>query len=63
MRNSSIARSITIRGDDLMGYGKPDYSKKWRFDLADFNGDGCVAYFAPKGWFFYSEIPRNRQSG
>ena len=40
MRNSSIARSIAIRGDDLMGYGKPDYSKKWWFDLADLNGDG-----------------------
>ena len=40
MRNSSIARSIAIRGDDLMGYGKPDYSKKWWFDLVDLNGDG-----------------------
>ena len=40
MRNSSIARSIAISGDDLMGYGKPDYSKKWWFDLVDLNGDG-----------------------
>ena len=40
MRNSSIARSIAIRGDDLMGYGKPDYSKKWWLDLANLNGDG-----------------------
>jgi hypothetical protein len=43
MRNSSIARSIAIRGDDLLGYGKPDYSKKWWFDLADLNGDGVLS--------------------
>ncbi len=42
MRNSSIARSIAIRGDDFMGYGKPDYSKKWWFDLADIQGDGVL---------------------
>jgi 3-chloro-4-hydroxyphenylacetate reductive dehalogenase len=42
MRNSSIARSIAIKGDDLMGYGKPDYSKKWWFDLVDLNGDGIL---------------------
>jgi len=42
MRNSSIARSIAIRGDDLMGYGKTDYRKKWWFDLADFKGDGVL---------------------
>ena len=42
MRNSSIARSIAIHGDDLLGYGKPDYSKKWWFDLADVNGDGVL---------------------
>ena len=42
MRHSSIARSIAIRGDDLMGYGKPDYSKKWWFDLADIQGDGVL---------------------
>ena len=42
MRNSSIARSIAIQGDDLMGYGKPDYSQKWWFDLVDVNGDGIL---------------------
>ena len=42
MRNSSVARSIAIRGDDLLGYGKPDYSKKWWFDLADLDGDGVL---------------------
>ena len=41
-RNSSLARSIAIRGDDLMGYGKPDYSKKWWFDLEDVEGDGLL---------------------
>ncbi len=42
MRNSAIARSIAICGDDLMGYGKPDYSKKWWLDLADLKGDGVL---------------------
>ena len=42
IRNSSFARSIAIRGDDLVGYGKPDYSKKWWFDLADLKGDGIL---------------------
>ena len=42
MRNSSLARSIAIKGDDLMGYGKPDYSKKWWFDLVDVNGNGLL---------------------
>ena len=42
MRNSSIARSLAIWGDDLLGYGKPDYSKKWWFDLEDVNGDGIL---------------------
>jgi hypothetical protein len=42
MRNSSFARSIAIRGDDLMGYGKPDHTKKWWFDLEDAAGDGIL---------------------
>jgi 3-chloro-4-hydroxyphenylacetate reductive dehalogenase len=42
MRNSSFARSIAIKGNDLMGYGKPDYSKKWWFDLVDTKGDGIL---------------------
>jgi hypothetical protein len=25
-----------------MGYGKPDYSKKWWFDLGDLDGDGIL---------------------
>ena len=42
VRNSSFVRSIAIRGDDLMGYGKSDYSKKWWFDLEDVEGDGVL---------------------
>jgi reductive dehalogenase len=42
MRHSGIARSLAIRGDDLLGYGKPDYSKKWWFDLEDVAGDGTL---------------------
>ena len=38
MRHSSLARNVAIWGDDLMGYGKPDYSKKWLFDLEDVDG-------------------------
>ena len=26
MRHSGIARSLAIRGDDFLGYGKPDYN-------------------------------------
>ncbi|MGP8079961.1 MAG: reductive dehalogenase [Dehalococcoidales bacterium] len=39
---SALARSIAVRGDDWLGYGKPDYSKKWWFDLVDINGDGLL---------------------
>jgi 3-chloro-4-hydroxyphenylacetate reductive dehalogenase len=42
MRHSSVARSLAIRGDDLLGYGKPDHSKKWWFDLEDAAGDGTL---------------------
>ncbi len=42
MRKSSLARKFAIIGDDLLGYGKPDYSKKWWFDLEDVNGDGIL---------------------
>ncbi len=48
MRNSSLARSLAIWGDDLLGYGKPDYSQKWWFDLEDVNGDGILTAPANK---------------
>jgi hypothetical protein len=38
MRHSSVARSLAIRGDDLFGYGKADYSKKWWFQLECVDG-------------------------
>lgn len=38
MRHSSLARSIAIRGDDLMGYGKPHPDRQWWFDLEDVDG-------------------------
>jgi hypothetical protein len=42
MRKSALARSLAIKGDDFFGYGKPDYSKKWWFDLEDVHGDGVL---------------------
>ena len=48
MRHVGAARQFGIWGDDLLGYGKPDYSKKWWFDLEDVNGDGILT------------IPKNR---
>ena len=42
VRHSGIARSLAVWGDDLLGYGKPDYSNKWWFDLEDVNGDGTL---------------------
>ncbi len=38
MRHSSIARSIAIWGDDLLGYGNPHPEKKWWIDLEDVDG-------------------------
>ena len=38
MRHSGVARSLAIRGDDFMGYGKPHYERKWWFDLECVNG-------------------------
>jgi reductive dehalogenase len=42
MRHSGLARSLAIWGDDLLGYGKPDYRNKWWLDLEDINGDGIL---------------------
>lgn len=50
MRHSKASRSIGIWADDLMGYGKPDYSRKWWFDLEDVEGDGILT------------IPKNKQN-
>ena len=42
VRHSGIARSLAIWGDDLLGYGKPDYNKKCWYDLEDVAGDGIL---------------------
>jgi len=38
VRHSSLARSVAVRADDLLGYGKPKPEKKWWFDLEDLDG-------------------------
>jgi hypothetical protein len=38
VRHSSLARSIAVRADDLLGYGKPKSEKKWWFDLEEVDG-------------------------
>ena len=54
MRHSGVARSLAIRGDDLLGYGKPDYSKKWWFDLECVDG---VLQDRSKGKLKDGEVP------
>jgi reductive dehalogenase len=38
VRHSSLARSLAVRADDLLGYGKPKYENKWWFDLEKVDG-------------------------
>ena len=38
MRHSGLARSLAIRGDDFMGYGKPHPEEQWWLDLEDVHG-------------------------
>jgi reductive dehalogenase len=38
VRNSSSVRSIAVRADDLLGYGKPKPENKWWFDLEEVDG-------------------------
>jgi hypothetical protein len=38
VRHSSLARSISVHADDLLGYGKPHPEEKWWFDLEDVDG-------------------------
>ena len=38
VRHSSLARSISVHADDLLGYGKPHPENKWWFDLEDVDG-------------------------
>jgi len=39
MRHIPLMRRFGVWGDDLMGYGKPDYRRKWWFDLEDVDGE------------------------
>jgi reductive dehalogenase len=38
VRHSSLARSVSVRADDLLGYGKPHPENKWWLDLEDVEG-------------------------
>jgi reductive dehalogenase len=38
VRHSSLARSVAVRADDLLGYGKPHPDRQWWFDLEDVDG-------------------------
>jgi reductive dehalogenase len=37
-RHSPLVRSVAVRADDLLGYGKVDLENKWWFDLEDVDG-------------------------
>jgi hypothetical protein len=39
MRHIPVLRRFGIWGDDLLGYGKPDYKRKWWLDLEDVDGE------------------------
>jgi 3-chloro-4-hydroxyphenylacetate reductive dehalogenase len=41
MRRFSLARGLAIKGDDFMGYGRPDPHDRWWFDLEE--ADGVIA--------------------
>jgi len=38
MRHIPAAHRLAVWGDDLLGYGKPQYEAKWWFDLEDVDG-------------------------
>jgi len=38
MRKIPYMRRFGVWGDDLLGYGKPDYSRKWWLDLETVDG-------------------------
>jgi 3-chloro-4-hydroxyphenylacetate reductive dehalogenase len=55
IRHSSLGRSLAVWLDDALGYGRPDYSKKWWWDFEDAAGDGIFRSPADKGNGFLSE--------
>jgi reductive dehalogenase len=38
VRHSSLARTVSVHADDLLGYGKPRPENKWWLDLEDVDG-------------------------
>jgi reductive dehalogenase len=42
LRRFPPARSFAIWLDDALGYGKPDHSQKWWWDLEDVDGNGVL---------------------
>jgi hypothetical protein len=42
VRRSSLARTLAVWLDDALGYGRPDHSKKWWWDLEDEVGEGIL---------------------
>lgn len=39
MRKVPFLRRLAVWGDDLLGYGKPDYQQQWWLDLEDVEGE------------------------
>ena len=50
MRHSGIARSVAIRGDDFMGYGKPHPEEQWWIDLEEVNGVMTIPKKSSRPW-------------
>ncbi len=48
IRRFPLARGPAIWLDDLLGYGRPNHSKKWWWDLEDEAGDGILKIPADK---------------
>jgi reductive dehalogenase len=45
IRQSSLARSFAVWGDDLLGYGEPRSKNKWWLDLEDVDGEIQIPQF------------------
>jgi 3-chloro-4-hydroxyphenylacetate reductive dehalogenase len=56
IRRSSLARSLAVRLDDALGYGRPDHSKQWWWDLEDAAGDGILKIPADRRNDFLKEF-------
>ena len=56
IRRSSLGRSLAVWLDDALGYGRPDHSKKWWWDLEDMDGDGILRIPTDRGNDFLREL-------